>query len=68
MDRKETTGLNPMLSLRQQIEEKSEGLCNIGPGPGGIGVSNPPGSEVYMLLMFEPKPVQDGVVLSLIHI
>ncbi len=51
-----------MLSLRQQIEEKSEGLCNIGPGPGGIGVSNPPGSEVYMLLMFEPKPVQDGVV------
>ena len=31
MDRKETTGLNPMLSLRQQIEEKSEGLCNIGP-------------------------------------
>ena len=43
MDRKETTGLNPMLSLRQQIEEKSEGLCNIGPGPGGIGVSNPPG-------------------------
>ena len=62
MDRKETTGLNPMLSLRQQIEEKSEGLCNIGPGPGGIGVSNPPGSEVYMLLMFEPKPVQDGVV------
>ena len=62
MDRKETTGLNPMLSLRQQIEEKSEGLCNIGPGPGGIGVSNPSGSEVYMLLMFEPKPVQEGVV------
>lgn len=62
MDRKETTGLNPMLSLRQQIEEKSEGLCNIGPGPGGIGVSNPLGSEVYMLLMFEPKPVQNGVV------
>lgn len=62
MDRKETTGMNPMLSLKQQIEEKSEGLCNIGPGPGGIGVSNPPGSEVYMLLMFEPKPVQDGMV------
>lgn len=62
MERKEITGLNPMLSLKQQIEEKSEGLCNIGPGPGGIGVSNPPESEVYILLMFEPKPVQDGMV------
>ncbi|MBS5149633.1 MAG: hypothetical protein KHY76_01360 [Butyricicoccus pullicaecorum] len=62
MDRKETTGLNPMLSLKQQIEEKSEGLCNIGPGPGGIGASSPRESEIYMSLMFEPEPVQDGVV------
>ncbi len=62
MDRKETTGLNLMLSLRQQIEEKSEGLCSIDSGLGGIDASNPPASEIYMLLMFEPKLVQDGVV------
>ena len=62
MDRKETTGLNPMLSLKQQIEEKSEGLCTIGSGPGGIGVSSPHESEIYMSLIFEPEQVQDDVV------
>lgn len=62
MNRKEMTGFNPMLSLRQQIEEMSGGLCRIGPGPGGIGTSNPLAAKIHLSLMFEPEQVQDGVV------
>ncbi len=51
MDRKETTGLNPMSVISDSKSKKrAKGCCNIGPGTRRIGVSNPPGSEVYMSL------------------
>ena len=59
MDRKEVIGLNPILSLGQEVFDRTDGMCVIGPGPGGIGVTNPQGSKISLMLLFKPDPIQD---------
>ena len=59
MDRKEVIGSNPILSLGQEIFDRTDGMCVIGPGPGGIGVTNPQGTKISLMLLFKPDPIQD---------
>lgn len=63
MDRKELIETNPILSLGQEIFDRTDGMCVIGPGPGGIGVTIPKESKISLLLLFEPYPVYDAGVL-----
>lgn len=53
---------NPLLKLRKEIYEHTEGLCTLGPGPGGIGVENKGGTEISLILSFFPSPVQNDVI------
>ena len=46
---------NPMLELRDMIYEKTEGMCLLGIGPYGIGMSVAPESEIQLYLHFEPE-------------
>lgn len=64
MDRKEVIGSNPVLSLGQEIFDRTDGMCVIGPGPGGIGVTNPLGSKISLMLLFKPDPIQDAGTLT----
>lgn len=59
MDRENRIALNPLLSLGQEIFTKTDGMCRMGPGPGGIGVTNPQESGICLLLLFEPDPMKD---------
>ena len=63
MDRKELIETNPILSLGKEIFDRTDGMCEIGPGPGGIGVTVPQGSKISLLLLFEPYPVYDAGIL-----
>lgn len=45
---------NPLIELRERLQELSGGLCDIGPGPYGIG-ADAIDSEVGFYLIFEPK-------------
>lgn len=53
---------NPLLALVSQLYGQTDGLCEAGPGPGGIGVSTGGGSKIHLLLSFDPPPVLDNVV------
>lgn len=64
MDRKEVIGSNPVLSLGQEIFDRTDGMCVIGPGPGGIGVTNPQGTKISLMLLFKPNPIQDAGTLA----
>lgn len=64
MDRENRIAANPLLSLEQEIFDKTDGMCRIGPGPGGIGVTNPQESGICLLLLFEPDPVKDAGELA----
>lgn len=59
---KQEEKINTLISIGQQIAENTGGLCRIGPGPGGLGVTNPKLSEICLLLVFDPEPVQDEVI------
>jgi hypothetical protein len=63
MDRKELIETNPILALGKEIFDRTDGMCVIGPGPGGIGVTVPQGSKISLLLLFEPYPVYDAGIL-----
>lgn len=56
MDRKEVIGSNSTLSLGQEIFDRTDGMCVIGSGPGGIGVTNPQGTKISLMLLFKPDP------------
>lgn len=59
---KQEKKMNTLISIGQQIAENTGGLCCIGPGPGGLGVTNPKSSEICLLLVFDPEPVQGDVL------
>ena len=63
MDRKEVIGSNSILSLGQEIFDRTDGMCVIGSGPGGIGVTNPQGTKISLMLLFKPDPIQDAETL-----
>lgn len=46
---------NPLIKLRERLQELSGGLCDIGPGPYGIGASAVSSSEIGFHLVFDPK-------------
>jgi len=52
-------GTNPLIELRKQLLELSGGICDIGPGPYGIGASAVSDSEMGFYLVFEPKCYTD---------
>lgn len=51
---KEVKG-NPLIELKRHMQELSDGFCDIGPGPNGIGASAVPSSEIGFHLVFDPK-------------
>lgn len=53
---------NPLLELAGQLYEQTDGLCQAGAGPGGIGVSNSGGSRIHLFLSFDPPPVQNSTI------
>lgn len=53
---------NPLLELASQIYGQTDGLCEAGAGPGGIGMSTGGGSKIHLLLSFDPPPVLDNVI------
>lgn len=53
---------NPLLELAGQLYEQTDGLCQAGAGPGGIGVSNSGGSRIHLFLSFDPPPVQNNTI------
>lgn len=39
-------------------------MCVIGPGLCGIGVTNPQGSKISLMLLFKPDSIQDAKALT----
>lgn len=64
MDRENRIAANPLLSLGQEIFTKTNGMCRMGPGPGGIGVTNPQESRICLVLLFQPALMKDAGVLA----
>lgn len=64
MDRENRIALNPLLSLGQEIFTKTDGMCRMGPGPGGIGVTNSQESGICLVLLFQPDPMKDAGALA----
>lgn len=54
---------NPMLELADRIAEKTDGLCQVGPGPYGFGVSNQHQSKIGIIIGTDPDMVQDSTIL-----
>lgn len=57
-DRKE----NRLMVLVEELENRTEGLCRAGAGPGGIGVSASEETGIGVYLVFDPPAVQGDVV------
>ena len=53
---------NKILNLAESLYSLTNGLCNAGPGPSGIGVVTVDSSDIKLLLCFEPDPVCDDIV------
>ena len=55
---------NEILQLAELIEEKTEGLCRIGTGAGGIGVSTDHQAYFSVYLEFDPPLLQEEELFS----
>lgn len=62
MEKRELIEANPLLSLGQEMFDRTAGMCVIGPGPGGIGVANEKDSEIGLLLKFHPEAVKENEI------
>ena len=56
--------INPLLSISADISVRTHGLCSVGPGPGGIGISNPLVSEIALMLSLDPVRVSRGKAMG----
>lgn len=57
-DRKE----NRLMAFVEELENRTEGLCRAGAGPGGIGISASGEAGIGVCLVFDPPAVQGDVV------
>ena len=54
---------NKMLSLVNELYQRSTGMCRAGAGPYGIGVSVVEDTPIDVLFTFDPDPVLDCKIL-----
>ena len=62
MDRELLLESNPLLALGKVIFDRTDGLCVLGAGPGGIGVTNPKESDISLILIFHPNPWNNDII------
>ena len=53
---------NRMVLLAEQLRELTHGICKMGPGPYGIGVSTDAVSPLTAILLLTPDPFEEGDV------
>ena len=53
---------NRMVLLAEQLRELTHGICKMGPGPYGIGVSTDAASPLTAILLLTPNPFEEGDV------
>ncbi len=53
---------NRMVLLAEQLRELTHGICKMGPGPYGIGVSTDAVSPLTAILLLTPNPFEEGDV------
>lgn len=53
--------MNPLFVMGQTIYQQTEGMCIMGPVPGGIGLKNPEESEIRLELVFDPELTSENV-------
>ena len=51
---------NRMVLLAEQLRELTHGICKMGPGPYGIGVSTNAVSPLTAILLLTPEPFKEG--------
>lgn len=54
---------NKMLTFVEDIRVRTYGMCNVGPGPYGLGVCNTNPSQIAIALIIDPDPYSDSFPL-----